>query len=336
METKLNIAKILKDKPVNTRLYSPIFGNCILGFPKDMIIIDKSGETRYFYDDGRFFVTGECLLFPSKEMQDWSKFAWKRGDILISNNGTVEVIFDCFDDSTYASFKGKHALKTIEGESEYIGDSDDDYGVFYTGNYLKESEAPAQTYIKTIEKKLGGKLNLETLEIEKQLEFKDGDIIVTDAVSSLCYSKCIFILKGDLNTSDSSANSYIFYNVQNNMIHFNVLDKDIRERNIHLATDSEKQQLFNALADGNKAWDAEKKQIVALKPEDKFKPFDKVLVKDNPYRSWKPAFFWKKEDTQDLYPYKTIGGKRYRYCEPYEGNEHLLDVKIWRARYDRR
>lgn len=320
METKLNIAKILKDKPVNTRLYSPIFGNCILGFPKDMIIIDKSGETRYFYDDGRFFVTGECLLFPSKEMRDWSKFAWKRGDILISNNGTVEVIFDCFDDSTYASFKGKHALKTIEGESEYIGDSDDDYGVFYTGNYLKESEAPAQTYIKTIEKELGGKLNLETLEIEKQLEFKDGDIIVTDAVSSLCYSKCIFILKGDLNTSDSSANSYILYNVQNNMIHFNVLDKDIRKRNIHLATDSEKQQLFNALADGNKAWDAEKKEIVDLKPKCELKPFDKVLVRDNDCDTWQISLFGYKNRNH----YYCCNGSVWNLCIPYKDNECLL------------
>mgnify|MGYP000819739338 FL=1 len=69
-----------------------------------------------------------------------------------------------------------------------------------------------------------------------------------------------------------------------------------------------------------------KKQIVDLKPKiDELKPFDKVLVKDNPYGSWEPALFWKKVDVKDLHPYMIIGGKRYRYCEPYEGNEHLLD-----------
>lgn len=33
---------------------------------------------------------------------------------------------------------------------------------------------------------------------------------------------------------------------------------------------------------------------------------------------------WKKVDTIDLHPYMVIGGKRYRFCEPYEGNESLL------------
>ncbi|MCW4110114.1 hypothetical protein [Segatella copri] len=26
-----------------------------------------------------------------------------------------------------------------------------------------------------------------------------------------------------------------------------------------------------------------------------------------------------------LHPYMVIGGKRYRFCEPYEGNEHFLN-----------
>lgn len=63
-----------------------------------------------------------------------------------------------------------------------------------------------------------------------------------------------------------------------------------------------------------------------LKPKvDGLKPFDKILVKDNPNGSWEPALFWKKVDVIDLHPYMVIGGKRYRYCEPYEGNESLLD-----------
>lgn len=332
METKLNIAKILKDKPQGTKLYSSACGKC------ELKQVDDNSFKISFYNSkfgfmnggeghldkfGKLYDDGECVIFPSKEMREWSKFAWKKGDVLVSNDSTTEVIFNGWKDDTYTLFCGAYALTTHkDGKVEYGSDS----LIFETCNYKGiEVEDAAQRYINYIEKRLGGKLNLETLEIENQLEFKDGDIVVADAVPSLCYSKCIFILKGDLNTSDSSANSYIFYNVQNDMIHFNVLDENIRERNIHLATDSEKQQLFNALADGNKAWDAEKKQVVSLKPKDKFKPFDKVLVKDNPYGSWKPAFFWKKDDTQDLYPYKTIEGKMYRFCEPYEGNEHLLD-----------
>ena len=101
----------------------------------------------------------------------------------------------------------------------------------------------------------------------------------------------------------------------------------IGNKTLRYATEEEKQQLFDALAKEGKAWDAEKKQIVDLKSKiDELKPFDKVLVKDNPYGSWEPALFWKKVDVKDLHPYMIIGGKRYRYCEPYEGNEHLLDT----------
>ena len=96
-------------------------------------------------------------------------------------------------------------------------------------------------------------------------------------------------------------------------------------KTFRLATDSEKQQLFDALAKYEKAWDAEKKEVVGLKPKVELKPFDKVLVKDNPYGSWEPAIFWKKVDAIDLHPYMVIGGKRYRFCEPYEGNEHFLN-----------
>lgn len=46
-----------------------------------------------------------------------------------------------------------------------------------TVRYSLEDKDTVQTYIKTIEEKLGNKLNRETLEIEKQIEFKDGDIV---------------------------------------------------------------------------------------------------------------------------------------------------------------
>ena len=45
------------------------------------------------------------------------------------------------------------------------------------------------------------------------------------------------------------------------------------------ATEEEKQQLFDALEKEGKAWDAEKKQIVDLKPMCEFKPFDRCIWK---------------------------------------------------------
>lgn len=45
-----------------------------------------------------------------------------------------------------------------------------------TSDFSKANKEDAQKYIRQIEKRLGYKLNFETLKIEKS-EFKDGDIV---------------------------------------------------------------------------------------------------------------------------------------------------------------
>lgn len=107
----------------------------------------------------------------------------------------------------------------------------------------------------------------------------------------MCYSKCIFILKGDLYTKDSKAYSYVFYNISNNYISFDVVDTLIRDREIRLATSTEKLQLFDILTKKGKYWDAANKQIVDLKPKVKFKPFDKVVVFDELAKKWECGMF---------------------------------------------
>lgn len=330
MEEKINVAEILKDKPKGTKLYSDICcGECVLNeVSENAIYVDMYNKERFWYFSvyGTIyaFPDGGVLLYPSYEMRDWSKFAWKPGDVLVNKDGNVHIIFDGFEDDTYKNFHGQYYLWE-EGGSIVSFEEDEDY--MQTSDFNKANKEDAQEYIHKIEKELGGKLNMETLEIEKpQPEFKDGDVVVVDEIPFDLYSKCIFILKENLNTGEIKARAYVLYNVNKDSIFFDTPIMKVIERNIHLATDEEKQQLFDALAKEGKAWDAEKKQIVDLKPNvDELKPFDKVLVKDNPYGSWEPAIFWKKVDAIDLHPYMVIGGKRYRFCEPYEGNEHFLN-----------
>lgn len=335
MEAKLNIVEILKDKPKGTKLYSPLFGNVYFS--------DINNSTTYvlhhtsmasFYSDATFikFEEAEPLLFPSKEMRDWSKFAWKKGDVLVSKGRrTLHVIFEGFNDDTYTTFKGKHYICDYLNREDY---NDEKYYNDYhkevnerTIEFEQDNVNKAQNYINIIEKKLGGKLNRETLEIEQwKSKFNDGDIVVLDA--NKCYAKCILILRGDLKiyNQEECISYYTFYNTECCNMDLRTSDVSIEYSHLRLATDSEKQQLFNALAKKGKRWDAKKKQIVNLTPKaDKLKPFDKVLVKDEYYGSWEPAFFWKEVDVEDLHPYMIIGGKRYRYCEPYEGNENILD-----------
>lgn len=165
MENQINIAEILKDKPRGIKLYSPIFGDVTFDkVEKDLgeytiFVTDKGQNHQTFMADGRYNRNGVPVLSPSNEMHDWSKFAWKKGDVLASNDGRKNTIFDGFTDDTYTSFKGKHSLE----DNEYIGNENS----LATEDYTLEGENPAKCYINTIEKKLGGKLNMETLEIEK-------------------------------------------------------------------------------------------------------------------------------------------------------------------------
>ena len=109
METKINIAEILKDKPKGIRLYSPIFGECAFCLVReetdDICVKKHNGEIVFFDSKGLYNTLGEVMLFPSREMRDWSKFAWKRGDVLISDCGFV-CIFKEWASDDYTRFNG--------------------------------------------------------------------------------------------------------------------------------------------------------------------------------------------------------------------------------------
>lgn len=324
MKEKINIAKILKDKPRGTKLYSSACGKCKLeevddksfkiSFYNSKFGFMNGGEG-YLDKNGKLYDDGECVVFPSKEMRDWEKFSWKKGDVLISDCGLV-CIFKEWASDDYTRFNGCYFDGMPNAE---------------TAKYSKLDNNTAYGYIREIENRCGGKLNIETLKIEKQTEFKDGDVVVTDAVPSLYYSK----LKGDFNTGESCANSYIFYNIDNNDFCFDVLDTEIRDRNIHLATEEEKLILFDALAKKGKAWDAEKKLVVDLKTKCEFKPMDLCLMKyigQYNNRGWELCQYAYTEhrvsssgEQRDFY--HAIGGEIYAECIPYKGNEHLLGTK---------
>ena len=84
MNENIDLTKILKDCPKGTKLYSPIFGEVyfkeihsdneyaiITTTNSDFNPINPTFTKKGFYyaDFGK-----ECLLFPSKDQRDWSKF----------------------------------------------------------------------------------------------------------------------------------------------------------------------------------------------------------------------------------------------------------------------
>ena len=84
MNENINLIEILKDCPQGKKLYSTVFGevefdriDTILSHP----IVVRIGRieddhTETFAADGRLYSyhNGECVLFPSKDQRDWSKF----------------------------------------------------------------------------------------------------------------------------------------------------------------------------------------------------------------------------------------------------------------------
>ena len=318
MEEKINIAAILKYKQNGLILYSPIFGECTFCYVReetnDICVKKHNGVKEFFDSKGLYYNTGEVMLFPSKSMRDWSKFAWKKGDVLVSNDGKCKVIFERFDDDTYTLFVGKYYVECYGKNDELQDYEEEHYGD--TVNYTKESEEAAQTYIKTIEKRLCGKLNHETLEIENaQHEFKDGDIV------ALVVRKCTHIA-----IFQSRQEAYIGFHAvlcQNDeLLLEEPFREDVGDIELRLSTDSEKKQLFSALKKEGKAWDAEKKMIVNLKPKfDELKPFDKVVVRCSEADRWSIDFFSHKVHNG----YICTGDAWFGYCLPYnEETSHLL------------
>lgn len=82
MNENIDLTKILKDCPKGIKLYSTIFGEVKFIECDNLyqIIVAKEDRRYYFTSKGEFIFEGipytkeECVLFPSKEQQDWNKF----------------------------------------------------------------------------------------------------------------------------------------------------------------------------------------------------------------------------------------------------------------------
>ena len=319
MEQKdFDIYEILKGIPDGTPLYSPLCGNVeftsVAADKEKAEAIwteDKNGE--YAFDkNGRRMKGGEVLLFPSKEMRDWSKF-FKKGDVLVFQGVAMKVIciFEKYEDETLVRFRCRHASKNGNLYSRQTS--------FETEDWVK-SENP-DSYIKFVEERLGGKLNLETLEIEKPA-FEIGKLYVFDEQDE---DGNITVI-GKLIGKDESKGTLIFgtqYEIETeNFVTDQTFDlntclhKELRE-----ATENEA-ELFNK---HYSIW-KEKENKAKEKPD--FKPFDKVLVRSGNNCIWLPAFFVRDREEDFSLRFKVLlihsgHAGDFASCIPFEGHENI-------------
>ena len=320
MEEKINIAAILKDKSQGTKLYDWLHNIDIeldtISTTDTETVVWCTNETNNnttchrgysVFGTERGYPDGLQILFPSKSMRDWEKLSWKRGDLLINSCG-FQCIFKEWASDDYTKFNGCYSNSR---------DGYEDVSNAETVKFVKLDDNTAYGYVREIERKLGGILNLETLEIEKaQPEFKDGDIVCISGMGYLAYG----IVKSINNSSKK-----LEYYVLNDMSTLKFEDwLSFEDKQIQPITETQQIILFDALARENKDWDSDKKAIVDLNPKVELKPFDKVLVRDGKDEIWEPAFFFRYLSQFSGYNYQTVGGEWRVYCIPYIGNESLL------------
>lgn len=314
MGNKINVAEILKNKPQGTKLYDLLrnidveldkVNTTDVGTYIECTSTNEVGSTLLFdyskLGTEKCWLEGLRILLPSKNMRDWGKFAWKKGDLLINSCG-FQCIFKEWVSDDYTKFNGCYSNSR---------DGYEDVSNAETAKFDKLDNNITYGYVREIERKLGGILNLETLEIEKP-EFKDGDILSIQEDEE--HYHAILIFKGGTDV-------YVYFDYFHRVLTYGTKIDENEKSISHLATDEEKQQLFSALKKENKAWDADKKMFVDLKPKADLKPFDKVLVRDNEDDIWEVSLFGYKDD--ELY-YRCDNGITWIQCIPYDGNEHLL------------
>jgi hypothetical protein len=301
MDAKINIAKILKDKPEGTKLWTDMFGSVTLYVVTDTcdaFQVKHHNKEPWFDKEGKLYKEGGLCIYPSKFMRDWFKFAWKKGDVLIRTNSEYCIgIFEEWTSDDYSTFSAKYINLGLS----------DNFSCSYTCKTEEWETENSKNYISEIERVMNGKLNLQTLEIQTQPEFKDGDIVVYGESVAICRR----IYKHTLS----------FYVSLNEMFGLLFADEVESSEEYRFATDEDKQQLFDALAKEGKAWDAEKKQIVDIKKEHQFKPFEKVLVRDSIDDVWRASFFSHIKENDGRYVTTCV---TWKFCIPYIGNESLV------------
>ena len=314
MKEKINISEILKDKKNGLRLYSPIFGKCafcsVRKDTNDICVKKHNGVKEFFDSKGLYYNTGEVMLFPSKSMRDWEKLSWKRGDLLINSCG-LQCIFKEWASDDYTKFNGCYSNSR---------DGYEDVSNAQTAKFVKLDNNTAYGYVREIERKLGGILNLETLEIEKaQQEFKDGDVL---------FVKCnynAFIEIFEYSKKNGDLFDHASLDITNQILDisgkYRIGKDEIDE--VRLATEEEKQQLFSALEKEGKRWNSDKKAIVDLKPKWTPKTFDKVITRVHNKAIWTANIF---SHIDQHGKYVTIGCiSGYTYCLPYnDETAHLI------------
>ena len=151
------------------------------------------------------------------------------------------------------------------------------------------------------------------LRVPKYTQYKDGDILISR-------SKYPFIYKG---VNNNVCDYYAGIGVNGKLCFKRIINWCYSSEVEGYANEEQKQQLINALQDSKEPLAKEYLKRFFNIEKEEFKPFDKVLVRDNG-EIWRAAFFSHYVKNR-IYRYLTTGDVSYKECIPYnKETKHLL------------
>ena len=300
MENKINIAELLRDYPKGMELDCTMYDNVTFNRLQgdEYIIINRgynNGEV-HLTKFGQMFNTDDakCVIFP-KGKTTWEGFRrpFVEGDIVSTENGMYIGIVKFTKNNHYC-----HVFCSINDEEDFVIDNNLLFSRFATEN-------EKQKLFNAI-KANGYKWNDKTKTLEK-LDFKDGDI--------LAINDTVYIYNGKEELSPFPIHHAYVIADKNGLFEINTSTKRYGTR---FATEEEKNILFKAIKNNGYEWYQDTKSLVKF-----FKPFDKVLVRDDKDSIWRADFYSHYENIQSYC--HVCAGNAYTQCIPYnEENAHLV------------
>nr|DAN12950.1 MAG TPA: hypothetical protein [Caudoviricetes sp.] len=360
-QPKTNIVKLLRENNValGTMFFSPICGNVTLKHIKEneiacsftapngnnsVIYFNAYGQVK-FYKNG---LDGECLLFPSERIRDWSVISWRPGDVLVPRYANDEMlIFGGFSNSSRDVFCAPFIIvypHAKEGEGRFF---------FFDSTGLPTHLFRRCRCEETRDKFLQEILTRFGVEVKRGSEenFLTPKLVKGDYVFIRCYNEQGEMVDRRIAVLDR-------YDVVRHVAHcivaydFDKLEMKTPEdvelfsaekdpfqlHHIQLATLSQILELNSALASKGLRFDRETMSVKSLFERNLvtkpfvFKPFDKVLVRNKDSEHWRPAFFaCERDGTEGIDRiFGVINAHRplfFMQCVPYnKETEHLLET----------
>ncbi len=359
-QPKTNIVQLLRDNDIapGTMLFSPICGNVLLMHVKDNEIacrISKRNGYSYtivFNAYGQMLFGengyGECQLFPSERIRDWSVISWRPGDVLVPRYANDEMlIFGGFSNSSRDVFCAPFVISyphAKEGEGRiFFFDSTGHLTHLYSRCRCEETR---DKFLQEISKRFGVDVKRGSEKDFLTPKFVKGDYVfirryneqgemfdrriavldrydvvrhVAHCIVAYDFDKLEMKTLEDVELLPAEKDPFSYYRIQPATLH-QIAELNSTLESKGLRFDRETMSVKSIL-----------ERNLVNKPF-VFKPFDKVLVRNKDSEPWRPAFFaCERDGTEGIDRiFGVINAHRplfFMQCVPYnKETEHLLET----------